>query len=161
MATRFDLTPLDAQFPATNYPALMPSNLRMVLAYDPTTEETAYWERVAPQGITGSWTAVVTYRMASAVSGGVAFSIAVEAISSGDAVDVDTTSSFDTANTGSDATVPGTAGYEKQFSITLTNMDGIAAADRLRFSVARAVANAADTATGDCYLVGVEIRDGA
>jgi hypothetical protein len=161
MATRFDLSPLSAQFPTTNYPALMPNNNRMVLAYDATAQETAYWETVAPQGISGAWSAILTYRMASAASGGIAFEIAVEAVTSGDAVDFDVSNSFDTVNTGTDATVPGTAGYMKQFTITLTNMDSIAAGDRLRISVARAVANAADTATGDCNLVGVEIRDSA
>lgn len=161
MATRFDLSPLAAQFPTTNYPAMMPSNNRMVLAYDASTSETAYWEGVAPQGMTGTWTAVISYRMASATTGGVAFDIAVEAISSGDAVDLDATSSFDAVNAGSDAAVPGTAGYMEQISITLTNMDGAAAADRLRISVARDVADAVDTATGDCYVMGIEIRDGA
>lgn len=161
MATRFDLSPLAAQFPTTNYPAMMPSNNRMVLAYDASTSETAYWEGVAPQGMTGTWTAVISYRMASATTGGVAFDIAVEAISSGDAVDLNATSSFDAVNAGSDAAVPGTAGYMEQISITLTNMDGAAAADRLRISVARDVADAVDTATGDCYVMGIEIRDGA
>lgn len=161
MATRFDLSPLAAQFPTTNYPALLPSNNRMVLAYDASTSETAYWEGVAPQGMTGTWTAVISYRMASATTGGVAFDIAVEAISSGDAVDLNATSSFDAVNAGSDAAVPGTAGYMEQISITLTNMDGAAAADRLRISVARDVADAVDTATGDCYVMGIEIRDGA
>lgn len=161
MATRFDLSPLAAQFPTTNYPARMPSNNRMVLAYDASTSETAYWEGVAPQGMTGTWTAVISYRMASATTGGVAFDIAVEAISSGDAVDLNATSSFDAVNAGSDAAVPGTAGYMEQISITLTNMDGAAAADRLRISVARDVADAVDTATGDCYVMGIEIRDGA
>jgi hypothetical protein len=49
----------------------------------------------------------------------------------------------------------------EQLSITLTNADSIAAADLVRISVARDVADAADTATGDCYVFSVEIRDGA
>lgn len=161
MATRFDLQPASAQFPTTNYPALTMSNSRLVLCYDAATQETAYWEAVAPQGLTGTWTAVISYRMLSATTGGVAFDVAVEAISPGDAVDLDTTSSFDSVNGGSDASVPGTAGYMDQISITLTNMDGVSAGDRLRFSVARKVADANDTATGDCCLIGVEVRDGA
>lgn len=161
MATRFDLQPAAAQFPSTNFPALTVSNSRLVLCYDAATQETAYWEAVAPQGLTGTWTAVISYRMLSATTGGVAFEVAVEAVSPGDAVDLDATSSFDTANSGSDTAVPGTAGYMDQISITLTNMDGVAAGDRLRISVARKVADANDTATGDCCLIGVEIRDGA
>jgi hypothetical protein len=49
----------------------------------------------------------------------------------------------------------------EQISITLSNLDSAAAADYVRFSLARAVANAADTAAGDCYVLSVEIRDGA
>ena len=161
MATRAICTPESAHYPATNFPALLLSNRRPVLAFDASTAETAYWTFVAPQGITGTLTAVISYAMASATSGGVAFDIAVEAISSGDATDTDATTSFDSVNAGNDGTVPGTAGYMEQISITLTNMDSVAAADYLRISVARDVADAADTATGDCYVFAVEIRDAA
>ena len=161
MATRATLLPFAAEFPATNFPALLLSNRRPVLAFDTTTSETAYWTLIAPQGITGTWTAVISYAMASATSGGVAFDVAVEALTSGDATDTDAATSFDTVNAGNDGTVPGTAGYMEQISITLTNMDSVAAADYLRISVARDVADAADTATGDCYVFAVEIRDAA
>jgi hypothetical protein len=161
MATRTILTPESAHYPATNFPALILSNRRPVLAFDASTSETAYWTFVAPQGITGAWTAVISYAMASATTGGVAFDVALEAITSGDALDTDATTSFDTANTGTDSAVPGTAGYMEQVSITLTNADSIAAADLVRVSVTRAVANATDTATGDCYVFAVELRDAA
>ena len=161
MATRTILTPEGAHYPATNFPALLLSNRRPVLAFDASTSETAYWTFVAPQGITGTLTAVISYAMASATTGGVAFDVALEAISSGDALDTDATTSFDSVNTGTDAAVPGTAGYMEQIRITLTNADSIAAADLVRVSVARAVANGADTATGDCYALSVEIRDAA
>jgi len=161
MATRAILLPEAAHYPATNFPALLLSNRRPVLAFDTTTSETAYWTFVAPQGVTGAWTAVISYAMASATTGGVAFDVALEAITSGDALDTDAATSFDTVNGGSDAAVPGTAGYMEQLSITLTNADSIAAADLVRVSVARDVADAADTATGDCFVFAIEIRDGA
>ena len=161
MATRAILTPEGAHYPATNFPALLLSNRRPVLAFDASTSETAYWTFVAPQGVTGTWTAVISYAMASATTGGVAFDVALEAITSGDALDTDAATSFDTVNGGNDSAVPGTAGYMEQISITLTNADSVAAADLVRVSVARAVANGADTATGDCYCFAVELRDGA
>lgn len=161
MSTRFVGTPLAAEFPASNYPALSLSNRRPVLAFDASTSETAYWTLIAPQGITGAWTAVISYAMASATSGGVAFDVALEAIGSGDATDTDAATSFDSVNGGSDASVPGTAGYMEQISITLTNADSIAAGDLVRVSLARDVADAADTATGDCYVFAVELRDAA
>jgi hypothetical protein len=161
MATRFVGTPFSAEFPATNFPQLLLSNRRPVLAFDAATSETAYWTFVAPQGLTGAITAVISYAMASATTGGVAFDVALEALTTGDAIDTDAATSFDTANTGTDAAVPGTAGYMEQISVTLTNADSMAAADLVRISVARAVANATDTATGDLYLLAIEIRDAA
>lgn len=161
MATRAILTPLAAEFPATNFPQLLLSNRRPALAFDATTSETAYWTLVVPQGWTGTIIAVISYAMASATTGGVAFDVSLEAISSGDATDTDAAASFDTVNTGTDAAVPGTAGYMEQISITLTNNDSSAAADYLRLALARNVADAADTATGDCYVFAVELRDAA
>ena len=161
MATRLILTPLSAEFPASNFPQLTLSNRRPVLAFDASTSETAYWTGVIPQGWTGTVTAVISSAMASATTGGVAFDVAVEAITSGDATDTDAATSFDTVNGGSDASVPGTAGYMEQLSITLSNLDSAAAGDLVRFSLARDVADAADTATGDCYVLAVEIRDAA
>jgi hypothetical protein len=161
MATRCVGTPYSAEFPASNFPQLLLSNRRPVLAFDASTSETAYWTFVAPQGLTGTLTAVISYAMASATSGGVAFDVAVEALTSGDATDTDATTSFDSVNGGADAAVPGTAGYMEQLTITLTNADSMAAADLVRVSLARDVADASDTATGDCYVFAIEIRDAA
>ena len=161
MATRFVGTPLSAEFPASNYPQLTLSNRRPVLGFDASTSETCYWTTVIPQGWTGTVTAVISYAMASATSGGVAFDVAVEAITSGDATDTDATTSFASVNTGTDAGVPGTAGYMEQISVTLSNLDSATAGDLVRFSLARATANATDTATGDAYVFSIEIRDAA
>jgi len=161
MATRFILTPQAAEFPATNFPQLNKVNTRPVLGFDAATSETCYWTVIVPQGWTGTVAAVISYMMASAVSGGVAFDVAIEAVTTGDALDLDNTSSFDTVNGGNDSAVPGTAGYMEQLSITLSNLDSAAAADYLRISLARDVADGNDTATGDCYVLEVEIRDGA
>lgn len=161
MATRFVGTPFSAEFPTTNFPQLTLSNQRPVLAFDASTSETCYWTTVIPQGWTGTVTAVISYAMASATSGGVAFDVAVEAITTGDATDTDATTSFDSVNTGTDSGVPGTAGYMEQISVTLSNLDSAAAADLVRISLARNVAHASDTATGDCLVFCIEIRDAA
>lgn len=161
MATRAILTPQSAEFPASAMAPLTAKNQRMALAYDAATAETAYWTLVAPQGMATPLVAVLSYIMDAATTGGVAFEVSVEAVTSGDATDLDAVSSFDTVNTGTQASVPATAGYLQQMSITLTNADAIAAADYVRISVTRAVANAADTATGDCLLLAVELRDAA
>jgi hypothetical protein len=164
MATRAVLTPYAAEFPSTNYPQLTLSNAtarRPVLAYDASTKETAYWTIIAPQGLTGAITCVISYAMASATSGGIAWSVAIEAITTGDATDTDATTSFAADNTATDSAVPGTAGYMEQVSVSVSTDDSMIAADYVRVSIAREVANGTDTATGDMLLLAAELRDAA
>lgn len=163
MATRAILTPFSAEFPASNFPALLPSNRRPVLAFDGAIDETCYWTLVAPQGLTGTQTAVITYAAASATSGAIGFQVSVEAISDGDATDTDATTSFATVNNSASTTVPGTAGYIDQISVTLTNDDSIAAADYVRFQLTRDADGSAitDNVTTDIYVLSVEWRDSA
>ena len=161
MATRAVFKPKGADFPATNFPQLTLVNRRPVLAFDAATQETCQWTDVAPQGLDGALTAVITYSMASATANLIEFEVSLEAISDGDAVDTDAADSFDTVNSGS-ATVPGTAGYIDQVSVTLTNADAIAAGDLFRLRVSRDADDGTnDTATGDLYLHSVELRDAA
>jgi len=163
MATRAVLLPYAAEFPAANFPALTLVNRRPALAFDASTDETAYWSAIAAAGWTGTVTAVISYIMASATSGAVGFQVALEAVTAGDAVDLDATTSFDTVNNSASTTVPGTAGYLGQISVTLTNADSIAAADYFRLSLNRDADGSAitDSATGDAYVLGVELRDAA
>lgn len=163
MSTRAVFVPYAAEFPATNYPQLMLSNRRPVLAFDASTDETAYWTFIAPVGLTGSLTLVITYMMASATSGAIGLQAQLEAVSDNDALDLDAATSFDSANNSSSTTVPGTAGYIDQISITLTNADSIVAGDYARLSINRDADGSAitDSATGDLYLLAAELRDGA
>lgn len=163
--SRGTLLPFAAEFPATNFPQLLLNNRRPALAFDASTDETCYFTWIAPQGlVTASpLTAVIFYCMASATTGTVGFQIAVEAITPGDAVDTDSATSFDTVNNSASTTVPGTAGFVDAISITLTNQDGIAAGDSVRFSLNRDADGSAitDSAAGDCYVYQVELRDAA
>lgn len=161
MATRESLHPFSAEFPLTNFPQLLVVNTRPVLAFDASTAEKAFWGFAAPQGLTGTLYAVIYYMMASATTGGLAFDIAVEAVTDGDTLDLDTTSSPGTVNTVTTTAVPTTAGYLGRLVCTLTNDDSLIAGDYMRLSVERAVSNGSDTATGDCYILAVEFRDSA
>lgn len=163
MATRFVFLPFAAEFPASNVPALTLVNQRPALAFDASTDESCYWTGVAPQGLTGTITAIITYCMASATANAVGFQAQIEAITPGDAVDVDATTSFDSVNNSASTTVPGTAGYIGQISITMTNADAIAAGDYFRLSINRDADGSAvaDTAAGDAYVLAVELRDAA
>jgi len=156
--TRFIFTPYAAEFPSSNFPQLTLINRRPVLAFDASTNETCYWTGIVPQGWTGTITALVYYIMASATSGDVDIDIAIESITDADATDLDAGTSFDTTNSTDNTTVPGTAGYMDVISVTLTNNDSSAAGDYIRFSLTRDAAS--DTATGDMYVLAVEIRDG-
>ncbi len=95
--------------------------------------------------------------MASATSGGIAFDVQVMAVSDGDAQDVDA-DTYATVNSGTVASVPGTAGYLDEVSITLSNDDSVAAGDFVVIRVARDVADAADTAAGDLELIGFTLE---
>lgn len=158
--TRLTLTPESAHFPLSNFPAFTSINQRPALAFDAATDETAYWTFVAPQGLSGALSLVVSYIMASATTGSVRFQGSVEAVTPGDATDLDAATSFDTANSAG-GTVPGTAGYLQQISITLTNADSIAAGDCVRVALNRDAdgTSGTDDATGDCYVLAVEIRE--
>ncbi len=163
MATRFIFSPLSAEFPSSNFAPLSKVNARPVLAFDAATDETAYWTFVAPQGFTGTGTLVITYAMASATSGAVGLQAQIEAITDGDSTDTDATTSFDTVNNSASTTVPATAGYIDQISITMTNQDSITAGDYCRLSINRDADGSAitDSATGDLYLIVAELRDAA
>lgn len=163
MATRATFLPYAAEFPATNFPQLLLVNRRPALAFDASTDETCYWTGVAPQGMTGTPSIVISYVMASATSGAVGFQAQVEAVTAADATDLDAGTSFDTVNNSASTTVPGTAGYLGQISITLTNADSLAVADYFRLSLNRDADGSAitDSATGDAYILGVELRDSA
>ena len=161
MATRAVFTPYSAEFPSANFPQLTLSNRRPALAYDAGTQETSQWTGIAPQGLTGTITAVVTYAMATATANLIEFEVSLEAITDGDATDTDAGDSFDTVNSQS-ATVPGTAGYIDQLSVTLTNADGLTAGDYYRLKVSRDADDGTnDTATGDAHVYAVELRDAA
>lgn len=161
MASRFVLSPGAAEFPASNFPQLRLSNRRPVLAFDAATNETAYWTARLPAdwSTSSAPTAIVGYYMASATSGNVDVDVAVEAVSDGDATDLDAGDSFDTVNSTDNTTVPGTAGYIDMISVTLTNHDSSAAGDYARFSLVRDAVS--DTASGDLYMLWLEVQDSA
>lgn len=165
MATRAAFSPLDAEFASANAPQLTTIHTtarRPVLGFDATADETAYFTGVAPQGLTGAMTAVLTVAFASATSGAARWQVALEAVTAGDATDLDAAESYDTDNSAG-VSAPATAGYIVQVSVTLTNADSIAAGDLFRLRVRRDAdgTSGTDDATGDAYLLAVELRDAA
>jgi hypothetical protein len=159
------LTPFTAELPTANAPELRTitvSNIqRPVLAFDASTDETAYWSWIVPPNFTAPLTGVVSYAMASATSGSVRAEGKVEAITQdSDTLDIDAATSFDSTNSVGD-TVPGTAGHVGTFTLTLTNYDSAAAGDlaRLAFNRDANGDTGTDDATGDMYLLQLALYD--
>lgn len=158
MASRVQLTAINAEFPLTN-PAQLAlidatDRRRNVLQFDGTTQQAAEWTFVAPAALTE---AEIYFVMDSATSGDADWEIEIEAITPGDASpDLDSADSFDTANSADAVTVPATAGLLTSQTITLTNDDSIAEGDLVRVRVEYLTSS---SATGDAYLLAVDLRD--
>lgn len=135
-------------------------NGRPVLAFiDGAAESVAISEAVnMPQAYAGGVPTAVLSLFTAATANELQLEVQVEAVTSGDATDLDSTTSFDTANTAT-PTVPATAGHLFQVSITLTNRDSVAAGDMVRFLVRRDSDHANDDAAATMYLVSMEIRE--
>jgi hypothetical protein len=158
MAHLYTFDANSAQFPSTNFPQLLPTNQQNILAFDAATDETCFWQFIAPSGITTPIYADIYYSMASATTNNVVMEVAVEAVTAGDALNVNTTSSFAATNSVTDA-VPGSTGYLDSVTVTLTNNDSIEPGDKCRLQFNRDANNASDTATGDMYLWSIVLRD--
>ncbi len=156
-------TPNTAEFPSTNFPQLTTIHStarRPVLAFDAGTDETAYWTFAAPANWSSTLKVRIYYAMASATTNSVVWTASVEAITDGDSTDLDAAESFDTANAVTDAVPATTAGKLGVAEITLTNHDSSASGDYVRLKVTRDADNASDNATGDAYLLHVELHVG-
>lgn len=146
------------------FPEIKPVNTdNMIAAFDAAADELCHLNGVAPQGLTGTLTLEVFGWMLSATTGTIGLRAEVEANTPGDALNRNTTHSFDAINYATSATVPGTAGYEFQTTITLTNKDGIVAGDDfiIRFGRDADGTGTTDSATADFYCSKIELRDAA
>lgn len=151
MATGTISLPVPGHLDVSNPPGVVIANNVPYMAFDDTTVESCYWMFRMPANYGSGLVAKIQYSMASATSNSVDFEISIMAVSAGDSHDLDS-DSYDTVNSGSD-TVPGTAGYLKEISITLTNADNVAAGDYVRIKLSRDSDDATnDTATGDCEV---------
>lgn len=154
--TSIVFTPLDNQPPGTNYATMDSRNAIMILDFDASTDESAIFVGVIPQGMILSSGVVVRiiWMAASATSGSCRWGAQIERMNS----DMDG-DSFDTAGTAGTAT-NGTSGIPNITEITLTNIDGISSGDPFRVKVYRDAdgTSGTDDMTGDAELIAVEIR---
>jgi hypothetical protein len=157
--TLFVFAPRDNEPPTSNFATLDTRNSHPVLDFDTTTQETAIFRGKIPEGtiLTDGLTVYVQWAVTSATTGTVGWDVAFERIVAG-GVDIDS-DSFDTAQTITAATVPGTNGVTSVTSVNFSGAElpvGFTAGDMFRIRIRRDVSN--DTATGDAELLQVEIR---
>jgi hypothetical protein len=135
----------------TKSSATAPGVYTLKLLYDPTSEEWAVWQFRMPDDYASTPIAKLQWAAVSATSGAVVWDVRISATTPGDTTDIDA-QDFAAANTAT-TTVPATAGYLAETSVTLTNADSLAAGDLVIVRVARAAADGSDTATGDAELL--------
>lgn len=153
------LTPLASQPPSSNYATFDTRNGHPVLDFDATTNESAVFSVIMPQGYGGGGVTVyIHYAMSSATSGDIDWDVAFERI--GDQQQDIDSDSFATVQSVDNTTVPGTSGNVDIVSIAFTDgaqMDSVAAGEAFRLKITRDAAS--DTATGDAELVALEVRE--
>lgn len=132
--------------------ATAPAPYFLNLLFDASTKEQVSWQTRMPDNYASGPVLECWFKMASATTGNVIGEGRLAAITDGDSTDADA-KAYSSANTSSATAVPGTAGYVKKMSITLTNADSVAAGDWVNIYFARDAANGSDTATGDLELV--------
>lgn len=154
---RLDLDPeqavyLGSAFPqydkanGTNYPV---SGLR----YDAAGTETAYWKLDSFGYGSGNITCDLLWQAENATSGVVRWEVAIAAITAdADSQDV-TTKAFATAQTVDDTHLGTTGKRVMLATVTISNLDSIAASDLVWVKISRLGAHANDTMANDCWLL--------
>jgi hypothetical protein len=148
------------QPPATAFATLDTRNSIAVLDFDDTTDESAVFVGIMPEGASlGSGLKIRLHWMSTnQTTGSCAWDVSLERMNT----DLDS-DSFDTIASAVTAT-SGTAGIITVTEITLTTIDGVTAGDAFRLKVTRdadKTSSPADDLTNDAELVAVEIRSAA
>lgn len=161
-----DLTPQTFSPPATAAAQFdiiagtsTPAESIPVLAFDTTTVEYADFRCKMPAHYAGGGVTIIICSSAGTTTGTLQWAIAFRAIKD-DAEDLDTTAQtydYNTVNIGTLASAVGEVTYD---NITFTDgadMDSTAAGDEFILRIRRDTGS--DTASTDCYIHGIEIRE--
>jgi hypothetical protein len=153
------LLPESAQFLASAFPAMTKvagtSFPVSSLAYDASTDEAAFWKFEAVGYTSGNLTLEILWYADTASSGNVVWEAQVSAITPNtDSQDVET-DALATLNYVQDAHIGTTGQRVHSCSITISNLDSLAANDLVHLRIARDAngTNATDDMTGDAQLI--------
>jgi len=148
--------PESAQFLASAFPQYLKINGTNFpvsgLAFDAATDEAAFWKFKAINYASGNLTVDIDWYADTASSGDVIFDAQIAAITPNtDTQDVET-KAFATINSVTDTHLGTTGQRLHRATITISNLDSIAADDVVWFRLNRDANNASDTMTGDAIV---------
>jgi len=159
MATVFQtFEPGGAMFIATNFPQLQKidgsgNSPVFSLFYDAATQQRAFWAFRAINYGSGNLTLDIEWYADTATSGDVVWGGSIGAITPNtDTTDIET-KGFGTEQNVTDSHLGTTGQRLHRATLTISNLDSIAADDFVTLRVARVAADSADTMTGDAGLV--------
>lgn len=161
MATVYQQLSVDgAQFLSTGGAALVKNGTNFPavgLAFDAAADESAYWLFRAVNYGSGNVTVALDWYADTATTNDVVWGAQLAVITPDtDSQDVET-KAFATANTVTDTHLGTTGQRLHRASITVSNLDSLAANDDVWLKVFRDADNASDTMTGDAVLVAVTV----
>ena len=157
------LLPEEAQFLGSSFPQftrkLGSAFPVSSLAYDASSDESAFWVFRALNYGSGSITLTLDWYADTATSGTVVWEAQLAAITPGDDSQDVETKTLDTLNFVQDTHLGTTGQRLHQAVITLANVNSLAAGDLCWLRVARDAnaTNATDSASGDAHLVSVTV----
>jgi hypothetical protein len=145
--------------PASNFATIDTRNSHPVLDFDGSTNESAVFTFVMPQAYSGGGVTVyIHYAMTSATSGDIDWDVSFERV--GDQQQDIDSDSFAAVQSVDNTVVPGTSGNVDVVSVSFTNgaqMDSCAAGEVCRIKITRDAAS--DTDNTDAELVAAELRE--
>lgn len=154
------IAPEDAQYLSANFPQFVKQGTNFPassLAFDAATKETAFWKLKVVNYGSGNLTLTIRWAGDTATSGDIIWGCQIACITPDtDSQDV-STKSLATAQTVTDTHLGTTAKRVMTCSITITNLDSIAANDELFIAIYRDAAQAGDTMTGDAQFIEAEL----
>jgi len=147
-------TPLNNEPPATNFATIDTRNSISVLDFDGTTQESAVFRGLIPEGASFSSLTSRIFFTSIGSTGDVVWGVQYEQMLN---YDIDT-DGFQTPGITGSVTVSGTTGTVIELSLTTSNIDGLTIGDPFRVKLYRDATDAADTLTTDAEFIGLEIR---